>query len=374
MNRLIIVGNGFDLAHGLKTSYCDFIKDYLSIVLNKYPEKSYYEDELIEISPRDKYFVYKVPYPHPVTELTAIDCYQILKSHSNDFKINFKSKLLSETINCVENYNWVDIENEYFILLTQCKHRNTNEYDFDKVAIINSQFSYLKDLLERYLFKIQIGLSPFGIDKDILSIFKLSIKSSDVATEKTIAKQPDKSLFLNFNYTNTLSGYVSALNRIANSGKMLSTKNNINHIHGELNSLDNPIVFGFGDEYDNDYQKFETLNNNEIFKHIKSFSYFKTTNFHNLLRFIDANKFQVFIIGHSCGLSDRTMFREIFEHQNCISIKIFYHQKTDNTDDFETKTQDLARHFTNKGMMRKKIVPKPYCKPLPQYDRTSEPR
>ena len=29
MNRLIIIGNGFDLAHGLKTSYHDFILHYL---------------------------------------------------------------------------------------------------------------------------------------------------------------------------------------------------------------------------------------------------------------------------------------------------------------------------------------------------------
>jgi hypothetical protein len=28
MNRLIIIGNGFDLAHGIKTSYKDFITDY----------------------------------------------------------------------------------------------------------------------------------------------------------------------------------------------------------------------------------------------------------------------------------------------------------------------------------------------------------
>ena len=28
MNRLIIVGNGFDLAHGVKTSYKDFIEWY----------------------------------------------------------------------------------------------------------------------------------------------------------------------------------------------------------------------------------------------------------------------------------------------------------------------------------------------------------
>lgn len=29
MNRLIIIGNGFDLAHGLKTSYNDFILWYI---------------------------------------------------------------------------------------------------------------------------------------------------------------------------------------------------------------------------------------------------------------------------------------------------------------------------------------------------------
>ncbi len=26
LNKLILIGNGFDLAHGLKTSYADFIK------------------------------------------------------------------------------------------------------------------------------------------------------------------------------------------------------------------------------------------------------------------------------------------------------------------------------------------------------------
>ena len=28
MNRLVIIGNGFDMAHGLKTSYMDFINWY----------------------------------------------------------------------------------------------------------------------------------------------------------------------------------------------------------------------------------------------------------------------------------------------------------------------------------------------------------
>lgn len=32
MNRIIIIGNGFDLAHNLKTRYKDFINDYWATV------------------------------------------------------------------------------------------------------------------------------------------------------------------------------------------------------------------------------------------------------------------------------------------------------------------------------------------------------
>ena len=56
MNRLILVGNGFDLAHGLKTSYKDFIDDFWEGKINeiKYSESnSSYEDEYIK--------VYRVP-------------------------------------------------------------------------------------------------------------------------------------------------------------------------------------------------------------------------------------------------------------------------------------------------------------------------
>jgi len=35
MNRLILLGNGFDLAHGLATSYKDFILWYIEIVLKR---------------------------------------------------------------------------------------------------------------------------------------------------------------------------------------------------------------------------------------------------------------------------------------------------------------------------------------------------
>jgi len=49
MNRLIMIGNGFDLAHGLKTSFKDFIEDYLSTAYSILIEKKSYEDELLLI-------------------------------------------------------------------------------------------------------------------------------------------------------------------------------------------------------------------------------------------------------------------------------------------------------------------------------------
>ncbi len=47
MNRIIIIGNGFDLAHGLKTSFYDFLSDYLTKVFNEILMKGTYCDKLI---------------------------------------------------------------------------------------------------------------------------------------------------------------------------------------------------------------------------------------------------------------------------------------------------------------------------------------
>ena len=48
MNRLIIIGNGFDLAHGIKTSYKDFIADYLCNAINTFFENRIYSDDFAD--------------------------------------------------------------------------------------------------------------------------------------------------------------------------------------------------------------------------------------------------------------------------------------------------------------------------------------
>ncbi|TKC64050.1 hypothetical protein FBD94_06835 [Pedobacter hiemivivus] len=49
MNRLILLGNGFDLAHDMKTSYNDFILDYMIKCLTQAHEKKSYTDEIFKI-------------------------------------------------------------------------------------------------------------------------------------------------------------------------------------------------------------------------------------------------------------------------------------------------------------------------------------
>ena len=185
----------------------------------------------------------------------------------------------------------------------------------------------------------------------------LSDGKKDELVLKEIEDQiPTELYFLNFNYTFTLENYIDSINKIIPS--------TINYIHGELDSRENPIIFGFGDEHDKHYLEFEDEKNNELFKHIKSFKYFKTSNYHNLIRFIEDADYQVYIIGHSCGLSDRTMLKEIFENEKCKSIKIFYHSKSSFDNDYIEKTMEISRHFEDKGLMRKKIVSFPLSKSL----------
>jgi hypothetical protein len=129
------------------------------------------------------------------------------------------------------------------------------------------------------------------------------------------------------------------------------------HIHGEIDNAENPIIFGFGDELDEDYSKIEHTNENAFLKYIKSFGYFNTKNYHKLLRFIYKESYQIFILGHSCGLSDRTLLSMLFSHDKCKSIKIYHYESEVGKTNHIHLTHEISRHFQDKNRMRAVIVP-----------------
>lgn len=352
MNRLILVGNGFDLAHGLKTSYCDFISDYISYAINMFYRNLFFEDLLVKIKWNNNARVIYDIWSTPQTALEDLEGLQSI----DDISVNIKSDFLLKTLTKISKINWVDLENDYFDHLLSYK---THEFNFTQVKKLNDELDFIKTQLESYLLSHH-KQSNITYHKKFTELFCEPIKGDDIVTIKTKDIDPKTILILSFNYTNTLEKYAEACAERGWSG--------INYIHGELDSSTNPIIFGFGDEYNKSYLEFEELKNKELLKHIKSFGYFRTSNYHDLMRFIDEDDFQVYIFGHSLGLSDRTMLKQIFEHKQCKSIKIFYHQKPDGTNDYTDKTFDISSHFSDKGMMRKKIVPFSLSQPMPQID------
>lgn len=156
--------------------------------------------------------------------------------------------------------------------------------------------------------------------------------------------------FLNFNYTESLK-HLLDLSLIYYRSSGINYE--INHIHGKLNSKTEKMIFGYGDEMDSFYTQIQDLNDNIYLENIKSFQYFQSQNYRNLLRFVNSNEYQVCIYGHSCGLSDRVMLNEIFENVKCKSIKIYYYE---NERDYINKTMEISRHFKDNNLMRQKIV------------------
>ena len=345
MNKLVIVGNGFDLAHGLRTRYIDFLLWYLNDAIKNLFTKYVYNDSLIEASMH-----YRIAKP---ADLKSIKDYTSFRKQYHDIKFTFKHEFFESLLDKAEIANWVDIESEYYSWLISLfkeleKDGIENHPNIDqRLNDLNDCFDVIKEKLSEYL--TIVNKSNMELDSEIANHFL-----NEFSNEKSLKKS--STMFLNFNYTSTLKLYSEILD---------SVEYTINYIHGKLNDYNNPIIFGYGDEIDSYYEKIERLNSNEFLKNIKSFGYFKTSNYQDLSRFISSGTFRVIIIGHSCGLSDRILLNSIFENKNCNSIKIYYHKRNEKENDFFEKTQELSRHFPSsfKGRMRNLILP--FSKSMP---------
>ena len=423
INRIVVIGNGFDLAHGMKTSYkdffagyWDFIKDELIHSIERHNSKYEIKDKLCTISLKDHtypWYIHLINNGYAgVSQLNGMDFYNRLK---NDVNVEIKPSPFFERI-CrnVDTKNWVDIENEYYQLLKKIALD-----DFYSIDMLNVELDYLKEKLIHYLegttnnvyencIKEEImsplregDMSMFG--KKILSDYindrfewsdkqwkDLIQKYSNIEPllidnniqnqiEKikedikfikhhrylpnnkpnhtlTVTSIPDRTIILNFNYTDTISRYVP----------IDSPFLHIN-IHGSTKHIDDAI-FGYGDELDEDFKKIENLNDNRYLNNLKSIGYLESDKYSWLLEVINSAPYQVFIMGHSCGNSDRTLLNTLFEHENCISIKLYYYEYKDSDgnirDNYKSIVQNIYRNFTNKADIRDKVVNKRYCEPL----------
>jgi hypothetical protein len=398
MNRLILVGNGFDLAHDRATSYSDFLIDHLFRAFTNSSISYPYDDGLIKITcskiENNGLFSTFKDVRSMIDHFKETGGFMFLKNRQialgddgNIYHVLYSveySELLAKTLECFDKLRWVDIEEKYFELLSETLKEDYKKPE-KKLKGINNQLSLMTNFFASYLR----GLQPFQFHKEIERKIFEPAKEDDfveqIKVKNPSQKGPDDRhgylkdgeikindiKIINFNYTNTIGLYIEELTKAGRSGCP-----EIINIHGTLSPDDNnPLIFGFGDERHDDYKLMEKSRTKGWFDHIKSLAYLRTRDYSDLVRFIEVGQFQVYIFGHSCGLSDRTLLSMIFEHRYCKSIKIFYkpdEKKDENTDeiiDFYRKTtEEISRQFTDKIKMRNRVVAKELCEPLIKQD------
>lgn len=432
MNRIILIGNGFDLAHGLKTSYADFINWYWEQMGLKMLKESsnIVSDELCSstLQPSKFYFTwlqYWTGYFRNNKLLEGKEVVNTAKENTSLCEFKYKSEFF-EQINKYYEKGWVDIENEYYRqLLISLNNEHTSSKYTNNPAILNNELSFIQEKLIEYLNEVQGGISESMVIDEIRQKMTSAFKTQDISVgampefcsfveerfcydstikwdgsdwddllyaygvedlnkyksenkefinscrnphidiEHVIKQQfpkyfllPNRIMLLNFNYTYTADLYLRKNERFE-----------VSHIHGDLSDV-NSVIFGYGDELDEKYKTIVNKNENEYLRNVKSVKYLEHANYRNMLEFIEAAPFQIFIMGHSCGNSDRTLLNTLFEHRNCVSIKPFYYIKDDGSDNYIELVQNISRNFTDMKLMRDRVVNKEFCEPLLSKDTT----
>lgn len=403
MNRIVLIGNGFDLAHELRTSYEDFINWYwdqrLHDIISEHKDVSrdlLCSMKILSVSGYDNwsFFLFHNPFFNNPSNNEGLgkEFIKELKNQPDYFEVT-NSPFFENICKSIETKKWVDIENEYYRLLTKYV---IDEKSGGRVYDLNNQLAEIRGKLIEYLDTInsqhveikkniwQQIYSP--IEKHDLSIgskhafegyigwcmkkeqsywidkmkkFDDELSYADVDYYKKAREKgytvnyplpfmmPDDIMLLSFNYTKTASLY--------------ETKDfKVNYIHGQLEDNDS-IIFGYGDELDDNYKKLQEFEDNDCLYNIKSIKYLESDNYRKVLDFIESDLFQVCIMGHSCGNSDRTLLNTLFEHKNCISIKPYYHQWNNGTDNYLELVQNISRNFKDMKLMRDRVVNKTFC-------------
>lgn len=159
----------------------------------------------------------------------------------------------------------------------------------------------------------------------------------------------DRIMFLNFNYTSSIENFFDWCH--------LPYDYNVNHIHGNLNDKDS-VIFGYGFENNDDYLKLEKLTIKNLLTYCKRPRYSDYENESKLRSFMRTNSFEVYIVGHSCGTSDKTFLHNIFENQHCKSIRVFYYQREDGTNDRNEKCIEIHKQYKNNDELTQLIKPR----------------
>ncbi|KAA0566613.1 magnesium transporter [Bacillus sp. CH30_1T] len=313
--NIVIVGNGFDMSLGLKSSYQHFI-EYI-----KYRKRFSGDNELYNYN---RLFLRK---------------YEGFHLNWSDFE-----SLYEETVRKINNRS----------------HKNEEPQDIFDISSINDSIKKLEEDFQEYLSyeypkwvqhkTIEIGSSGFKRFTEPINPFFIKM----IEDENTF--------FINFNYTNTIEDLCESVlydNSMPGSSiKVKNAKDRVFHIHGSLDEENILFGGGFTDSEDiNNIHYSQSLINDKLFR-IKENELLNSTR-KKIMSIIDLDKKDannnLYIIGHSLKGSDFPFLSRIIKKAS--KVYIFYYG-----DDYILKMEEILREFGSS--LAEKIVLVPFLEIL----------
>ncbi|WP_420378972.1 AbiH family protein [Gilvibacter sp.] len=343
MNRIVIIGNGFDKAYGMKTSYGDFLQ-YLQNSIMQFRNNFGLRTRAWGKRAHDDVF-------HPgIIHLKGVDNnhdkWVAVKVDDSVFSIDLVTNPDSDSIFYDKIFKknpafglWSDFESQYFKCILANSESET------RIKLINEEFNHLKQLFVHYL------IDEVEAKSESLPIINNHIEG--IVKKRQFERKFEKNYFVTFNYTEKILKDLITKLRIAYDS--IDLFSDPIHIHGSLSDPKNPIIFGYGDEDSTEYQNLENSLNDDLLVNFKTFQYLRTNKYRQVLGLLtESTEIYVQIIGHSCGLCDKALLKTIFEHDNVKNIEVVYHK--DESKYFE-KLYAISRIFDENVLMREKLVP-----------------
>ena len=327
--NILILGNGFDIAHGLKTKYQDFL-DYC---IWKYS----IDKETGHINSIDsftsnlwlRHFVINTLKGDKWIDL-EVEIYNVIKS--NDILL---SRYTRKYTNLTFLYKYIfsksKIEKDFDLRKIVGKLQKIDDYDSSIQAYIhNSQvykFSNYKDfiaLLYEHLREF-VGKFEQYLNDEILSKLETSFNFD-------ICINTDCISLLSFNYTDTCE----KLYKINFNNNKCGIKNYAVYVHGKVNSNEDccDLVLGthsFFNNIPNNLSEEIQVGFNVFKKHNQRHKFNTIETYQSLLKELKYPKkiyTPVFhVVGHSLDKSDHSILKHIFLARDKSIINIYYHNQ-----------------------------------------------
>lgn len=313
---ILILGNGFDLAHGLKTRYTDFL-DYWK------------RDKNVE-NVWLKHFVNRQKQLGDKWIDLEKEIYNVIKKIDGNLKnmqlqYNYKDepilKLYSFQKGCTDGtFDLTNINKE----LTFVHDIETDEKEYVKI----------ENDIPKYYLKTYKGMINFLYDqlrdftKQFNNYLLLKVLPTISNSKYNFGLSLDKEIrVLNFNYSDTFERLYNPIN--------IHSRHKYIYVHGKVcDSNDFNLILGtksFYNNLPNDLREEINVEFNVFKKHNQRHRYGTIEDYQDLLKELKDKRRTIeptfHVIGHSLDEADHNILRHIFGVKDNSTIKIYYHNQ-----------------------------------------------